>query len=87
MSNILNPYYWQVQRTLYMQAARSCKKALTEKRRYELEMVSYIFGPEYPPNAPQVRDAVKSWVDKARNAHAFAMGRKPIIESILIITN
>ena len=38
----------------------------------------------YPDDDPRVAKAVQFWVDRARRAHAIALGRQPIIRNIVI---
>ena len=38
----------------------------------------------YPPDDSRVAAAVQIWVDRARHAHAIAMGRHPVMSNVII---
>jgi hypothetical protein len=65
--------HWRSKRAEYLQGARNCKETLTNPNGHW----------RYPPNDPRVNAAVAKWVIRARNAHAFALGRKPVIPNFL----
>ncbi|HZZ77463.1 MAG TPA: hypothetical protein VFE62_03030 [Gemmataceae bacterium] len=72
---LTDPERWRKARGAYMQEARRCKATLTDMRSHW----------RYAPDDIRVKEAVAKWVTRARNAHAFALGRKPVIEHFLII--
>lgn len=63
---------WFEARDSYMKAARNCRDTLIEARGHK-------------PGDDRVKAAVGSWVKRARNAHAFALGRSPVIKKAVII--
>lgn len=75
MLGIFEPAYWAKARWDYMDAARACLEALTRQDGYW----------KYSRNDPRVKKALGAWVHRARNAHAFALGRKPVIPSFIHI--
>lgn len=69
MIELFSKEYWQKKRAEYLQCARECKEILTDQGGHW----SYQISDE------RLKDAMQPWVDRAKNAHAFALGRKPVI--------
>lgn len=67
--------HWKQARASYMEAARGCRDTLTNPAGH--------WG--YELNDPRVKYAVGVWVDKARDAHAIALNRRPVIENAVVI--
>lgn len=77
LQDLLNSDRWKKKRTEYMIAARACRDALTNPEGYwKLE-----------PTDPRVKEAMSFWVHRARNSHAFALGRKPVIPNVIVISD
>lgn len=72
---LADPEHWRKARASYMQGARGCKATLTNPNGYW----------RYDPQDPRVKKAVDFWLHRARNAHAFALGRKPVIPNFVCI--
>jgi hypothetical protein len=68
---------WRRARHEYMRAARATKELLTNPESYW----------KYSPDDERLQVAVEAWVDRARNAHKFFMGREPIIKNLIVIQN
>ncbi len=64
---------WFKARDEDMKSARSCRAVLTSP--------NASWG--YAPDDERVKAAVAYWVRRARNAHAFALGRKPVITEFI----
>jgi hypothetical protein len=88
--------YWANKRWEYLQAARECRSALIDPRMtlsfawrdcngVDRVLPSEIIPPLCDKDDPSVKDAVGVWVEKARNAHAFALGRKPLISNFVFV--
>lgn len=75
MFGICDPEYWRNARKGYMDAARSCCAVLTDPNGYW----------KYKRDDTRVKKALAAWVHRARNAHAFALGRKPVIPNFISI--
>lgn len=74
---LTDPKRWRKKRADYMDGARGCKATLTNPSGFwRLEA-----------NDAEVIKAVGYWVDKARDAHAFALGRKAVIDDFIVIGN
>lgn len=77
MMGIIHADYWRKARTEYMDAARACRDALTRADGYWC----------YERTDPRVKIALGAWVQRARNAHAIALGRRPVMPNVIIIQN
>lgn len=62
---------WRHQRRSYLQAARECRRTLIDQR-------------GYAPADARLRHAAQFWVNRARRAHAIAMGREAITDFLFI---
>jgi hypothetical protein len=80
------PEQWKKNRASYMEAARSCREALTVPK-YSIWNDREPHNEVFPSDHPVVKEAVGVWVQKSRKAHAFALGRKPVIENFTLIQN
>lgn len=75
MLNLFSPARWRTHRDNAMLSARACRAALTDPTgHYRLA-----------PDDQRVKDAVASWVAKARRAHAIALGREPVIRNMVVV--
>lgn len=77
MTRLGDKEFWKEARDGDMIAARECRDALTNPEGHW----------RYDKDAARVKEAVGSWVRRARNAHELAMGRRPVIEKVVVITN
>lgn len=68
---------WAKKRQENLDMARRCKEVLTDPNSYW----------RYTPDDERVKLAVNSWVERARKAHEFSLGRKPVIENFVYIGN
>lgn len=66
---------WAKKRGEYLEAARGCRDTLTNPNGYW----------RYDRNDERVKKALTFWIDRARNAHEFALGRKAIIGNMVVI--
>jgi hypothetical protein len=66
--------YWARKRWEYLDAARECRRVLTSQ--------GGLHG--YEAGDHRVAQAVGKWVEKARDAHAFALGRKPVTRAFVL---
>lgn len=73
MLDLFSADHWRKKRADYMQGARGCRDALLKQG--------------YARDDERVKKALEFWVYRARNAHAFALGRKPVIPNMAVITN
>ena len=71
---LLSPSRWRNARAKYMAEARACRATLTDPQGLW----------RYSPDDARVAKAVEFWLHRARNAHAFAMGRKPIGNFVIV---
>lgn len=76
LSTITDPNHWRKLRKDYMDSARACKATLTHSDGFW----------KLSPNDKQVKEAVGAWVARARNCHAFALSRKPIMNYAIVVT-
>jgi hypothetical protein len=67
--------YWIKTRRNNLIAARECRQALTNPAGFW----------KYAPDDARVAKAVAVWVEKARQCHAIAMERRPVIENAVVI--
>ena len=74
MSNLFSKSRWAANRAEYLDAARRSRETLTDPSGFW----------RYASDDQRVKDAVAFWIHRARNAHAFALGRKPVIENAII---
>lgn len=65
---------WLGKREQAMYMARRTRETLTDPQS----------NWRYPPDDQRVAAAVRVWVDRARHAHAVAMGREPVIPNVII---
>jgi hypothetical protein len=75
MRQLFNPARWRNLRNSYLKAARDCRRTLTDPQGHW----------RYAVDDPQVKKAVGFWVQRARRAHAIALGREPITENAVVI--
>lgn len=68
---------WRKKRREYFIAARACRDALTNPEGYW----------RYDIQDERVKDAVGKWVARARKAHDFSLGRKPVIENFVMMNS
>ena len=66
---------WFTNRKVYMVAARECRDTLTNPEGHW----------HYASNDGRLKQAVGSWVIKAREAHKIALGRRPMIVKAVVI--
>lgn len=69
--------HWRKARKGYVDAARQCKATLTDKDGCW----------SYDTSDERVKLAMDFWLHRARNAHAFALGRKPVIKNFYYADN
>ena len=69
LASLTDAAHWRKVRASYLQAARRCKAELVRQG----------------VSDDRVHAALGYWLTRARNAHAFAMGRKPVSDRFLII--
>lgn len=67
--------YWRNARAGYLTAARECRAVLTDPKGFW----------RYSPADPRVREAVRKWVARAKKAHAFTLGREPVVKNFVFI--
>jgi hypothetical protein len=75
MKNLFTTSHWIKARTEYLTAARACRDTLTNPEGYW----------KYSAEDDRVKAAVQKWVQRAREAHAIALGRRPVIEKAIVI--
>lgn len=66
---------WKKKRADNIEAARRCKEVLTDANSYW----------KYPPDHERVKEAVGTWISRARRCHAIFMGREPVIDNFIYI--
>jgi hypothetical protein len=81
---------WRALRASNMDAARKCRAALTEDKPCSYVGIdgvrhAYVMKARCQPGDPEVNVAVRKWVDRARHAHAIAMGREPVVKNFVFI--
>ena len=69
--------YWGEKRWEYLDAARECRAALTRS--------DGLYG--YDASDERVKAAMRFWIHRARDAHAFALGRKPVVSGAVVIAS
>ncbi len=75
MINLFSKSHWFNARKEYMTAARQCRETLTNPEGFW----------RYSPDDERVKAALATWVNRARNAHSIALGRRPVIANALVI--
>lgn len=81
---------WRTLRAGYLEAARKCRAALTEDTQCSYigldgTQHAYVMKAKYQPGDPRVHEAVEKWVARAKKAHAFALGREPVVKDFVFI--
>jgi hypothetical protein len=81
---------WRALRAGYLEAARKCREALTTDKECcytGLDGVqrTFVLEARCQPGDPEVKAAVRYWVQRARRAHAIAMGREPVMKNFVFI--
>lgn len=75
--DIFTQRHWKKARAGYMNQARLCKETLTDPLgHWRLDA-----GDE------RVKMAVQCWIDRARRAHAIALGRVALMENAVLVCN
>lgn len=67
---------WSNKRDQNIEAGRKCRDVLTDPNSHW----------KYPPDDERVKEAVGKWVERARNCHAIAMGRRPVISKFVYVS-
>jgi hypothetical protein len=91
LADLTDPARYRKRRDDDMQVAMDTRTALTVDRPYDLGVIGKVAVKGVhkalysgQPDHPEVRNAVRFWVGRARRAHAIAMGREAVCEEFLI---